>query len=205
METTLDDQTTGTVDTTAGTQFGEQELHDVVVGPLHALADIGDVGENGTTVTFTETLGRGDLVGLGAAGQQVGVVALDEGEESGDEERIGDGLRGVVGPDARTGLVVAFGDFLLLLLAGAGSGGDTGLSQLGLEVVGVDLLGLGLLLLLQGGDVELAVAGGGGLIAFAGFRVLGLLGLLLLRQALEELGNFVDGLVYIPGEERVLA
>lgn len=31
LETTLDDQTPATVDTAAGTQFGEQELHDVVV------------------------------------------------------------------------------------------------------------------------------------------------------------------------------
>lgn len=62
---------------------------------LHALADIGNVGENGTTVTFTQTLGRGNLVGLGAGGQKVGVVALDEGEEAGDEERVGDGLNGV--------------------------------------------------------------------------------------------------------------
>lgn len=31
LETTLDNQTSGTVDTSTGTQFGEQELHNVVV------------------------------------------------------------------------------------------------------------------------------------------------------------------------------
>lgn len=86
LETTLNDQTPATVDTAAGTQFGEQELHDVVVRTLHTLADVGDVREDGTTVTFTQTLRRRDLIRLGAAGQQVGMVALDEGEESGDEE-----------------------------------------------------------------------------------------------------------------------
>lgn len=191
LETTLDNQTSATVHTAAGTQFGEQELHNVVVGTLHTLADVGDVGEDSTTVTFTQTLGRGDLVGLGAARQQIGVVALDEGEESRDQQRVGDSLRCVVGPDARSGLVIALGHFLFLLLAGLLGG--TGLGQLGLEIAGI-LLGL-LLLLLQGRGVELAVGGWAGLVAFSALGLLGLLGLLLFRQSLEHLGDFIDGLV----------
>jgi hypothetical protein len=162
LETTLDNQTTATVNTTTGTQLSEQELHDVVVGTLHALADIGNVGENGTTVTLTETLGRRNLVGLGAAGQEIGVVALDEGEEARDEERVGDGLCCVVLPDTGAGLTVTLRNFFGLFLSGILC--DTGLGELSLEVIGVDLglgLGLGALLFLHGGGVELAVSGGG--------------------------------------------
>ena len=167
----------------------------MVVGTLHTLADIGNVGENGTTVTLTQALGRGNLVGLGAAGEEVGVVALDEGEEPRDEERVGDGLSGIVGPDTSAGLGVTLGDDLLASLL-TGLLGDTGLSQLSLEVTSVELLGLGgaLLLLFQGGGVELGVAGGGFLIAF-GFLG-GLLGLLLLGETLEHVGDLVDLLVW---------
>lgn len=164
----------------------------MIIGPLHALADIGNVGENRTTVTFTQTLGRRDLIRLGTAGQQIGVVALNEGEESGHKQRVRDGLRGVVSPDTGSSFVVSLGDDLFLLL---GDGTfllcNTGLSQLGLEIARVDLLRL-LLLLLQSGGVELAVGGGGLVIALG---VLGLLALLLFRKTLEEFGNFVDGLV----------
>lgn len=184
LETTLDNETTAAVDGTAGTQLSEQELGDVLVGTLDALADIGDVGENGTTVTLTETLGRGDLVGLGAAREQVGVVALDEGEEARDEERVGNGLRVVVLPDTGAGLGVTLGHGLLSLFLTLLCGG------LGLVLVGGLLLGL-LLLFLQRGGVELAV-GGGGLFAFAGLGILALLGLLLFGKALEHLGDFVD-------------
>lgn len=165
----------------------------MIIGPLHALADIGNVGENRTTVTFTQTLGRRDLIRLGTAGQQIGVVALNEGEESGHKQRVGDGLRGVVSPDTGSSFVVTLGDDLFLLL---GDGTvllcNTGLGELGLEITGVDLLRL-LLLLLQSGGVELAVGGGGLVITALG--VLGLLALLLFRKTLEEFGNFVDGLV----------
>lgn len=191
LETTLDDQTSSTVDTSAGTQFGEQELHNVVVRTLHTLADIGDVGENGTTVTFTQTLRRWDLVRLGTAGEHVGVVALDEGKETVDEERVGDGLRRFVGPDTGASFEVALGDLVLLLVRALLR--DIGLGQLGFEIAPVGLLG-GPLLFLQRGRVELAVRGGCSFIAFAFF--LGLLRrLLLLGQALEHLGDFVDLLV----------
>lgn len=147
---------------------------------LHALANIGNVGENGTTVTFTQTLRRGDLVGLGAAGQEIGVVALDEGEEAGDEERVGDGLCGVVCPDTGAGLEVALRQLLGLILASLLS--NTSLSELGIEVVGVDLLRLAaaLLFLLQRGGIEFAIGGGGGFLVIACFGSLRLLGGLLL-------------------------
>lgn len=56
------------VHTAVGTQLGEKELHDVVIGTLHALADIRDIGKDRSPVPFTETLRRGDLVGLGTRG-----------------------------------------------------------------------------------------------------------------------------------------
>lgn len=131
----------------------------MVVGPLHTLADISNVGEDSTSVTLTQTLRWGNLVRLGTARQQIGVVALDEGEESGDEQGVGDSLGGVVGPDACAGFEVALGHLFLfalcLLLC------ETGLSELSFEVGGV--LGLlRLLLLLQGCGVEFAVGGGSG-------------------------------------------
>lgn len=191
LETTLDNQTSGTVDTSAGTQFGEQELHNVVVRTLHTLADIGNVGENGTTVTFTQTLRRRDLVRLGTAGEHVGVVALDEGKETVDEERVRDGLRRFVGPDTGASFKVALGDLVLLVRTLLR---DIGLGQLGFEIACVGLLGSPLLLFLQRGRVELAVGGGCGFVALA--FILGLLcRLLLLGQALEHLGDFVDLLV----------
>lgn len=191
LETTLDNQTPSAVDTSAGTQFGEQELHNVVIRTLHTLADIGDIGENGTTVTFTQTLRRRDLVRLGTAGEHVGVVALDEGKETVDEERVGDGLRRFVGPDTGASFKVALGDLILLVRALLR---DIGLGQLGFEIARVGLLGRPLLLFLQRGRVELAVGGGCGFVALA--FVLGLLRcLLLLGQALEHLGDLVDLLV----------
>lgn len=107
LETTLDDQTPAAVDTAAGTQFREQELHDVIVRPLHALANVGNVGKDGPAVAFTQTLRRRNPVRLGPARQQIRVVALDEREEPRDEELVGNRLRGVVRPDARAGLEVA--------------------------------------------------------------------------------------------------
>jgi hypothetical protein len=150
----------------------------VVVGPLHALADISDVGKDSTSVTLTQTLRWGDLVRLGTARQQIGVVALNEGEESGDEQRVGDGLGGVVGPDACAGFEVALGHLFLFALCFLLC--ETGLGELSFEVGGV--LGLlRLLLLLQGCGVEFAVCAGSGRgLIVGGFAILGLLGLLLL-------------------------
>lgn len=146
----------------------------MVIGPLHALADIGNVGKDSTSVTLTQTLRRGNLVALRPAGQEIGMVALDEGEESRNEQRVGDRLGSVVGPDARAGLEVALRDFCLLLLGFLLC--DSGLGELGFKVAGVNLLRL-LLLLFQGCRVEFAVRGGGRFVV--GGIVLGLLGLLL--------------------------
>ena len=76
LETTLDDQSPGTVNGARSTQFSKQELSDVLVGPLHALANLGNVCENGLLVAFTQTLGRRDLVALAAARGKVRVVEL---------------------------------------------------------------------------------------------------------------------------------
>ena len=46
----------------------------MLVGTLHALADLGNVGEDGLLVTFTQTLRRRDLVALHAAATKVGVA-----------------------------------------------------------------------------------------------------------------------------------
>lgn len=131
----------------------------MVVGPLHTLADISNVGEDSTSVTLTQTLRWGNLVRLGTARQQIGVVALDEGEESGDEQGVRDSLGGVVGPDACAGFEVALGHLFLFALCFLLC--ETGLSELSFEVGGV--LGLlRLLLLFQGRGVEFAVGGGSG-------------------------------------------
>jgi hypothetical protein len=47
LETALDDEAAGAVDGAGRAQLGEEELCDVLVGTLHALGDLGDVGEDG--------------------------------------------------------------------------------------------------------------------------------------------------------------
>ena len=74
LETTLDDQSALTSHGTTGTQLGEQELCNVLLGTLHPLADLGDVGEDGLLVSFTETLGRWDLVASCAGAREVGML-----------------------------------------------------------------------------------------------------------------------------------
>jgi hypothetical protein len=165
-------------------------LRDVLIGTLHTSTDLGNVGKDGTTVTFAQTLGWRNLIGLGAAGEQIGVVALDEGEETGDEKRVGDDLGSVVCPDTSSSFGITLGEGLLGLLLVATLLIDTSLGELGLEVAGV-LLDL-LLLLLEGGGIEFAV--GGGLLGIAGLLA-GLLGLLLLGKTLEHIGHLIDLLV----------
>lgn len=112
------------------------------------------------------------------------MVALDEGEEAVDEERVGDGLGRVVSPDTSSGLEISLGHFFGFLLRAFFA--HTGFGELGFEFARVDLLRLGLLLLLQCARVELAIrCGRGRFFVLAAFGVLRLLGLLLLRQALE--------------------
>lgn len=54
----------------------------MLVGPLHALANLGEVGENGLLVAFTHTLRWRNLVALGNASGVFGVLLGQEGEET---------------------------------------------------------------------------------------------------------------------------
>jgi hypothetical protein len=175
LETTLDNETAGTVDGTAGAQFGEQELGDVLVGTLHPLANLGDVGEDGLLISFTETLRRRDLVALDAVAGKIGVLRVEEGEESVEEHVVLHGSCVVVRPDASALDHVALLNIVLLssgcLLLGSIA---TSSSELGLEVV-LNLLLAGLLLLLERSEVTL-----GGIVALLALLLLGRLLLLLL-------------------------
>jgi len=53
LESALDDQSLTPVHTSASSQLSEQELRDVFVVSLHALADLGDVCKNRLFVAFT--------------------------------------------------------------------------------------------------------------------------------------------------------
>lgn len=64
LEATLDHQSAGAVDGTGGTQFGEQELYNVLRLAAHLLANVGDVDEDGALVAFTLHEGRWDGVAL---------------------------------------------------------------------------------------------------------------------------------------------
>lgn len=155
LETTLDNETARTVDGTTGTQFGKQELGDVLVGTLHPLANLGDVGEDGLLVSFTETLRWRDLVALDAVTGEVGVLRVEESEESVQEHVVLDGGCVFVRPDAGALHHVALLDFLLfssgcLLLGGIA----TSSGELGLEVI-LNLLLAGLLLLLKRSEVAI--------------------------------------------------
>ena len=66
LEATLDDEAFAAVDGAAGAQLGEEELRDVLVVAVHALADLRDVGEDRLLVAFAEALRGWDLVGAGA-------------------------------------------------------------------------------------------------------------------------------------------
>ena len=58
----------------------------MLVGTLHALANFGDVGEDGLLVSFTETLRRWDLITSRAARLMVWVLLCEESEESAKEQ-----------------------------------------------------------------------------------------------------------------------
>lgn len=156
LEATLDNQTLLVGKRTARTQFGEQELGNVLVGTLHALADLGKIGENSLLVAFAHTLWGRDLVALCAGAGEVGMLRVEEREEAVQEEVVRDGSRRVVLPDAGALHHVAllyfgFGGSDLLLAFGLVSAGG---SELGLEVV-FDLLLARLLLFLQCSKVAL--------------------------------------------------
>ena len=54
----------------------------MLIGSLHPLADLGNVGKDGLLVTFTQALRRWNLVTPGTTGSMVGVLLCEEGKES---------------------------------------------------------------------------------------------------------------------------
>lgn len=178
LETTLDNQSSATINGTASTQLSKQIGGDVLLGSLHALADIGNVGENSFSVAFSHTLRRGNLVALCSSHNVVGVSLGELAEESRKEHGVADGLSLIVGPDTSSFVHVT------LLLLRSLFGLLSALLQLKLlELLGeVVVLGsLGLLLLLLEGEIETSILGGGSIVSGGGFGiVVNLLGLLLL-------------------------
>lgn len=191
LEATLNNKTTGTVDGTTGTQLGEQELSNVLVGTLHPLANLSDVGEDGLLVSFTETLGRWDLVALDAVAGKVGMLRVKEGEKSVQEHVVLDGGRALVRPDAGALHHVALLDLLLfnfgcLLLSSIA----TSSSELSFEVV-LNLLLARLLLLLERSEVAL-----GSVFTILALLLLG--GLLLLLLVVSYRPNSIRDVVFEP-------
>lgn len=196
LETTPDHQSSATVHTTAGSQFSKQELHDVVVGPLHPFADINDIGKNGSPIAFAQTLRGGNLVGLGSAGEKIGMMAVDKAEETSNQHRIWDGLGGVVLPDAGAVFKVVRNLFCGRLLFRGGLLRESCLGKLGFEIALRGLLRAFLLFLFHHRWVELAIFFAiSGIGIGIGVGIFGFLRLLLLRKALEHFRDFVDLLV----------
>ncbi|KAL3960842.1 hypothetical protein ACCO45_005959 [Purpureocillium lilacinum] len=165
LESALDDQSPAAVNGAVGAQLGKQVGGQVLLGTLHALADVGNVGKDGFPVAFAHALGRRDLVALGAAEGVVGVLLGQLAEEAVEQEGVANGLGLVVGPDAGAGVHVAR---LLLDLGGLVGVLDLELLELGGEVVVGGGVLLDLLLLLLEGQVEAAVLGGGASSSSAG-------------------------------------
>ena len=80
----------------------------MLVRPLHLLADVGNVGEDGLLVAFTQALWRWDLVGPAAARGKVRVRVVEQLEEAVQQALVVDRLGLVVLPDARAAVDVAF-------------------------------------------------------------------------------------------------
>ena len=91
LEATLDDETTRAVDGTSSTHFGEHVLDDVLWLPVHTLADIGDVGEDGLLVAFTQDLRRCDCVTLAGGREEGGVGSVKLAVETMEELGRADG------------------------------------------------------------------------------------------------------------------
>lgn len=100
----------------------------MLLRPLHALANVRNVGEDGLPVSFAHALRRGDLVALGAAEGVVRVLLGELVEEALEQQTVADVLGLVVGPDA--GALVHVARVLL------GGGGTVGI----LAVLDVELL-----------------------------------------------------------------
>ena len=128
----------------------------MLVGTLHALADLGKVGKDGLLVAFAQALRRRDLVRPCAGRGVIGVLLLQGNKEALKEIGVRDGLALVVLPDTSSLLHIT-----LLLI------GDNGLlaSLVAFDLESLELLGeiilllgdLLLLLLLQQGKVDSAV------------------------------------------------
>ena len=90
LEATLNDKTAGTVDGAGGTHFREHVLDNVLRLPVHTLADIGNVGEDGLLVAFTQDLRGRDGVSLAGGREQCGVrgvqLAVEAVEELNQEQ-----------------------------------------------------------------------------------------------------------------------
>ncbi|KAI6768341.1 hypothetical protein HG530_006350 [Fusarium avenaceum] len=184
LETTLDDQSSATVYGTTGTQLSEQVSSNVLLSSLHALADIGNVGEDSLSVAFSHTLRRGNLVALCSGGNVVGVPLSELVEETSEEHTVANGLGLIVGPDTSSFMHVTL--LLLRNLLNLIAFLELELLQLLGEVV--LLRSLDLLLLLLEGQVETSILGGGSIVGRScvgvgvgiGICVVDLLGLLLL-------------------------
>lgn len=61
----------------------------MLVVPLHAFADVRNVGKDGLLVSFPENLGRRNLVVSPAIASKIGVLAPQEGEEAGEQQGVG--------------------------------------------------------------------------------------------------------------------
>jgi len=112
LETTLDDETLASINTTTGTQLSKEVRGDVLIGSLHALADLRDVGEDGLLVTFTKTLWWRDLVASGTARCVVWVLLGEKGEESVEEKVVDNWLSIIVCPDTNSILHVILIEYL---------------------------------------------------------------------------------------------
>jgi len=82
LETTLDDQSSASVDGSIGPQFGKEELNHMFIRPLHATANLVEIGKDGLLVAFTETLRGRNLVVLASGTGQIRMVGMQHGEES---------------------------------------------------------------------------------------------------------------------------
>lgn len=167
LETTLDDQPSASVNGTAGTQLGKKIGGKMLLGSLHTLRNIGDVGKDGFSVAFSHALGRGDLVALGSWGSVVGVSLGELVEEARKKHAVANGLGLIVSPNAGSLVHITLLllrnllDFLALL------------ELKFLELLGEIIIALGslLLLLLLQSQVKASILGGCSIVSGGGISV----------------------------------
>jgi hypothetical protein len=88
LEPSLDDQSPTSINTTTGTQLGEEELDDMLRLPVHLLADLDNVGKDGSLVSFSVHLRRcEEVLLLRASGGEGGVRGVEETVESSEDLR----------------------------------------------------------------------------------------------------------------------